>query len=413
MANAQRPEGFRSNLRICKDKFLSSGKLRQGRLHRAQQLRRRAAIVLGRHAFLRGPHQILGVLFPAQQDGFLVVRRQRRGEDVVRSRGTRSPDRVWLDRARRLRASSWLGRPPRLSVYRVSCRSSACVATRKRREGAAMLEKILGALLPAVITILLGYFAARHHDFEQKEVPTLNRMVMSYALPLSLFVGVVSAGREELLADLPLGDHPGDRHHRHVCGHLPARPFRPSLLRGPERARRADRVRPEHRLRRLGGAWLSLRRQGATFPWRSAASSSWCALVPVTLIILSLEATEAPTHRRGTQPQTAPPRRGRLGQDPGRVEAAGGVAAAPRLRSRAHECRGAEDVAPTRSRCWGTPRPASRLFTSGIILAGYKIVVNRPGPVPRLRQEHSPAGAGVGRHALARLRQPDSWARRC
>ncbi|MGK2922839.1 MAG: hypothetical protein ACSLE4_08655 [Methyloceanibacter sp.] len=46
-----------------------------------------------------------------------------------------------------------------------------------------MLEKILGALLPAVITILLGYIAARHHDFEQKEVPTLNRMVMSYALP--------------------------------------------------------------------------------------------------------------------------------------------------------------------------------------------------------------------------------------
>jgi predicted permease len=67
-----------------------------------------------------------------------------------------------------------------------------------------MLEKILGALLPAVITILLGYFAARHHDFKQKEVPTLNRMVMSYALPLSLFVGVVSAGRAELLADLPL-----------------------------------------------------------------------------------------------------------------------------------------------------------------------------------------------------------------
>jgi len=67
-----------------------------------------------------------------------------------------------------------------------------------------MLEKILGALLPAVITILLGYIAAWHHDFEQKEVPTLNRMVMSYALPLSLFVGVVSAGRAELLADLPL-----------------------------------------------------------------------------------------------------------------------------------------------------------------------------------------------------------------
>lgn len=67
-----------------------------------------------------------------------------------------------------------------------------------------MLAKILGALLPAVITILLGYIAARRHDFSQKEVPTLTRMVMTYALPLSLFVGVVSAGRAELLADLPL-----------------------------------------------------------------------------------------------------------------------------------------------------------------------------------------------------------------
>ena len=67
-----------------------------------------------------------------------------------------------------------------------------------------MFEKILGALAPAVITILLGYFAARHHDFSQKEVPTLSRMVMTYALPLSLFIGVVSAGRSELIADLPL-----------------------------------------------------------------------------------------------------------------------------------------------------------------------------------------------------------------
>ena len=41
-----------------------------------------------------------------------------------------------------------------------------------------MLEKILGALLPAVITVLLGYFAARHHDFKQKEVPVVVIVVM-------------------------------------------------------------------------------------------------------------------------------------------------------------------------------------------------------------------------------------------
>lgn len=67
-----------------------------------------------------------------------------------------------------------------------------------------MLEKILGALLPAVITIVLGYFAARHHDFGQEDVPVLNRMVIGYALPLSLFVGVVQADRSDLLEALPL-----------------------------------------------------------------------------------------------------------------------------------------------------------------------------------------------------------------
>jgi len=67
-----------------------------------------------------------------------------------------------------------------------------------------MLDKIIGALLPAVITIVLGYFAARHHDFGQDDVPVLNRMVIGYALPLSLFVGVVQADRSDLLNALPL-----------------------------------------------------------------------------------------------------------------------------------------------------------------------------------------------------------------
>jgi len=35
-------------------------------------------------------------------------------------------------------------------------------------------------------------------------VPTFNRMVLTYALPLALFVGVFSAGRQDLLSDIPL-----------------------------------------------------------------------------------------------------------------------------------------------------------------------------------------------------------------
>jgi len=67
-----------------------------------------------------------------------------------------------------------------------------------------MRETIVGAVLPAAITIALGYLAAHHHDFGASEASVLIRMVMSYALPTALFVGTVSQTREELLQDLPL-----------------------------------------------------------------------------------------------------------------------------------------------------------------------------------------------------------------
>ena len=67
-----------------------------------------------------------------------------------------------------------------------------------------MLETIVGALLPIVITMLLGYLAAKHHDFGPQEASILIRMVMTYALPVALFVGTVSRTRGVLLQDLPL-----------------------------------------------------------------------------------------------------------------------------------------------------------------------------------------------------------------
>ena len=67
-----------------------------------------------------------------------------------------------------------------------------------------MRETIVGAVLPAAITIALGYLAARHHDFGGPEASILIRMVMTYALPSALFVGTVIRTRHELLQDLPL-----------------------------------------------------------------------------------------------------------------------------------------------------------------------------------------------------------------
>jgi malonate transporter len=67
-----------------------------------------------------------------------------------------------------------------------------------------MLNTILGALLPMIVTFLLGYVAAWRHDFGSKDAPTLNRMVLLYAVPLALFAGTFTASRAELSQDIPL-----------------------------------------------------------------------------------------------------------------------------------------------------------------------------------------------------------------
>jgi hypothetical protein len=67
-----------------------------------------------------------------------------------------------------------------------------------------MLNTILGALLPMVVTFLLGYMAAWRHDFGSKDASTLNRMVLRYAVPLALFAGTVMTSRAALSQDIPL-----------------------------------------------------------------------------------------------------------------------------------------------------------------------------------------------------------------
>ena len=68
----------------------------------------------------------------------------------------------------------------------------------------AMLETILGALLPMVVTFLLGFVAARRGAFGPKDATILNRMALRYAVPLMLFAGTVSTPRALLSQDLPL-----------------------------------------------------------------------------------------------------------------------------------------------------------------------------------------------------------------
>jgi hypothetical protein len=68
----------------------------------------------------------------------------------------------------------------------------------------SLFDTILSALLPMVVTFLLGFVAARRHDFGSKDAPTLNRMVLLYAVPLALFAGTVTTSRAALGQGIPL-----------------------------------------------------------------------------------------------------------------------------------------------------------------------------------------------------------------
>ena len=67
-----------------------------------------------------------------------------------------------------------------------------------------MISTIISALLPIVVTLMLGFAAGWHQDFDGKQAAILNRMVMLYALPLNLFAGMMSTPRDDVLAQGPL-----------------------------------------------------------------------------------------------------------------------------------------------------------------------------------------------------------------
>jgi malonate transporter and related proteins len=67
-----------------------------------------------------------------------------------------------------------------------------------------LVSTVIAALLPLVVTLAFGYFAGWHRDFSADQAAVLNRMVMLYALPLSLFCGMVTATRGEFTSDVGL-----------------------------------------------------------------------------------------------------------------------------------------------------------------------------------------------------------------
>lgn len=67
-----------------------------------------------------------------------------------------------------------------------------------------VVSTIFNAMLPVVVTLMLGVVAAWHHDFDEKQAAVLNRMVMVYALPLVLVAGIVATPRGQLAGDVAL-----------------------------------------------------------------------------------------------------------------------------------------------------------------------------------------------------------------
>lgn len=47
---------------------------------------------------------------------------------------------------------------------------------------------ILGAILPVIITVLIGYISGKRKDFNWQQTGDINKIVMLYALPLSISV---------------------------------------------------------------------------------------------------------------------------------------------------------------------------------------------------------------------------------
>jgi malonate transporter and related proteins len=63
-----------------------------------------------------------------------------------------------------------------------------------------LASTIITALLPVVVTLLLGFMAGWHQDFDEKQATILSRMVLLYALPLYLFAGIVGMSSLEVLS---------------------------------------------------------------------------------------------------------------------------------------------------------------------------------------------------------------------
>src|ERR1700758_571931 len=68
------------------------------------------------------------------------------------------------------------------------------------REEPTIAATIISALLPIVVTMLLGFWAGWDGDFVGEQASVLTRMVLRYALPLNLFASIIGMSPVEVLS---------------------------------------------------------------------------------------------------------------------------------------------------------------------------------------------------------------------
>ena len=61
-----------------------------------------------------------------------------------------------------------------------------------------MVSTTLAVLVPVLFVLLLGYFAWRSKKFDADQVAGINELALDFALPASLFVGIVNIPRTQL-----------------------------------------------------------------------------------------------------------------------------------------------------------------------------------------------------------------------
>src|SRR5436305_8533008 len=78
-----------------------------------------------------------------------------------------------------------------------------CPHRKKSECSSPLFFNSFSVLLPVLFVMGLGFWAGYVRQFDRDQVQGLNELVLEFALPATLFVGIVTTSRSSLLATIP------------------------------------------------------------------------------------------------------------------------------------------------------------------------------------------------------------------